>query len=234
MISQWAGEKSKDQLIADTKIYGPMRVELGRKVCDVMDKWEPYAGKHFVESGTLLGGWRNGQMIPHDDDFDMGVYVSQEQLNDTYGGSHDAFCGAMCERMQAAGLHARCTLTYCKKVEVFLPEHGKYLLKPDIDFHNVTVDITLFVDHPTNKGNMGSTHTRCQFIDVPLADMWPTAPVHYCGYDFKGPRLPESFLTSMYGYLGLGAVYNPETGLYEKKEDFEARQALKAKAEEAK
>ena len=29
----------------------------------------------FIENGTLLGAWRNGKFIPHDDDFDMVMLI---------------------------------------------------------------------------------------------------------------------------------------------------------------
>jgi len=230
MISQWSGEKGREQLIADCKVYGPLRTEIGLKTAAALEKWALAKDRYFLESGQLMGAWRDGTMIPHDDDFDLGIYIDKKTLDETFAGSLDAVCGAMCQRFIDAGLHARCTLSYVKKVEVFLPEHGKYWLRPGIDFHNVTVDVTVFVDHPTVPGHMGSSHTRCQQVCVAFEDMWPTAPIEYCGHSWLAPRNPEAFLKSMYGYLGLGAVFDPETNLYVPKAEFEAKQSGKKAA----
>lgn len=35
----------------------------------------PKTGEYFMENGTLLGAWRSGKFIPHDDDFDFGLLV---------------------------------------------------------------------------------------------------------------------------------------------------------------
>eukprot|EP00330_Aristerostoma_sp_ATCC50986_P002922 CAMPEP_0114585280 /NCGR_PEP_ID=MMETSP0125-20121206/8884_1 /TAXON_ID=485358 ORGANISM="Aristerostoma sp., Strain ATCC 50986" /NCGR_SAMPLE_ID=MMETSP0125 /ASSEMBLY_ACC=CAM_ASM_000245 /LENGTH=82 /DNA_ID=CAMNT_0001780321 /DNA_START=77 /DNA_END=325 /DNA_ORIENTATION=- len=82
MITGWHQSKSKEQLIEAAKKYGPMRNELGLKVKDFLERWELTKGLWFLESGTLLGAWRNGKMIPHDDDLDMGVYISNKVINE--------------------------------------------------------------------------------------------------------------------------------------------------------
>jgi len=33
----------------------------------------------YIENGTLLGAWRNGKFIKHDDDFDIGVLINSKE-----------------------------------------------------------------------------------------------------------------------------------------------------------
>ena len=65
--------------------YGTQRLE--QKLCFLLylknnvltNINKPY----FIENGTLLGAWRNGKFIPHDDDFDFAMLIdSEDEINE--------------------------------------------------------------------------------------------------------------------------------------------------------
>ena len=73
------GTITKDNLktrYEETEKYGPIRLKLSRVVVDAMRKcgwvWS-------LDGGDLLGAYRSGKMLPHDDDFDFWVYSDEVQ-----------------------------------------------------------------------------------------------------------------------------------------------------------
>ena len=56
--------------------YGTERIELGKTLALVMDAM-PCRPRYFLDNGTLLGVWRDGQLIEKDDDFDFGLLVDK-------------------------------------------------------------------------------------------------------------------------------------------------------------
>ena len=52
-------------------IWGNERMSLALVVCDILKRT---SNIWFIENGTLLGAYRNGNLIPHDDDFDILSY----------------------------------------------------------------------------------------------------------------------------------------------------------------
>ena len=57
--------------------YGDQRLELAKLLRDeVFDKLNL---SWYIENGTLLGAWRNGKFIKHDDDFDIGVLINSKE-----------------------------------------------------------------------------------------------------------------------------------------------------------
>ena len=73
-------------------IWGLQRLELAKIVRDYMRNYNNYFSSRrnkdqdkktsnfilrdfCIENGTLLGAWRSGKFIPHDDDFDMAMFI---------------------------------------------------------------------------------------------------------------------------------------------------------------
>jgi hypothetical protein len=49
-------------------VFGDERIELAKQVVLVMDEM-PTKARYFLDNGTLLGLWRDGELIDNDDDF---------------------------------------------------------------------------------------------------------------------------------------------------------------------
>ena len=206
---------SYDKALFNTLKYGSHRVELARKLIPWLNKF-PGGLIWFLESGTLLGAYRNGKMLDHDDDFDLGFYLPKKNLSilrrlNTY--------------LKDAGFNCRIVDTYCTKVEIFDPKHGKYSLKNregNPDFHNVTVDITMFIDSPGKPGMVTFLHNHAEKGDlhVPITTVSRLDSLEYEGYHWPVPSNTKKFLEGIYGYIGHGAIYNPLTFRYEKSPSF--------------
>ena len=74
---------------------------------------ESYRGQceWFIESGTLLGAFRSGKFIPHDDDFDIGVFWPENALEHLFA-LHEVLVNRLPEPLQC-----RLVTSYCKKIE---------------------------------------------------------------------------------------------------------------------
>eukprot|EP00039_Didymoeca_costata_P025516 m.13671 g.13671 ORF g.13671 m.13671 type:complete len:234 (-) comp4897_c0_seq1:33-734(-) len=224
MLNVWYKDTNKEELIKRAAIYGPLRNVLAQKTCKILSEWKQTENRWFLESGTLLGAYR-GAMIPHDDDFDLGVVPRRK--SEGHGDSPDnifsaeetmeEFLEVMCKKFQSAGLHARVTKTYNKKVEVFDPEHGKFDLGPGVDFHHVTVDVTVFPLHPEKSECITHPHYTMGHVCIPWNELFPTESIMYEKLEFQAPKNVQLTLESFYGYLGKDSCFNPETNLYEKK-----------------
>ena len=205
-------EANYDQCLAETRLYGPKRVAAAKAVQKAL---EPRKTEFqiYLDGGTLLGAYRNGKMIPHDDDFDYGIYVPDED--------------GILRMLQSLKEHLDATLpekyrsrvvsTYSKKVEVYEPEWGKYpFLQNTTDYHNVTVDITAFVDD--GEGLLRIPHYHLDWFRTRRENVFPLTTVLYEGESFPAPCNAKQLLEDMYGYIGEGAVYDPQTKKYVPKE----------------
>ena len=60
-------------------LFGSERTDLA-KACAVVLEAMPSKPRYFLDNGTLLGLWRNGQLIDKDDDFDFGLLVDGKDV----------------------------------------------------------------------------------------------------------------------------------------------------------
>ena len=199
--------------------WGAERLALAVIVKDWLDKAQH---SWFIESGTLLGAWRSGSFIAHDDDFDIALVI----VNEDVAGELRCQCDLLAAALPAP-YECRVTASYCDKIEVFDPTQGDYALLGDqyqgARFHYVTIDLQAYVPRPFEEGDAQSgqklvpRYRACPegHAVVPVYD--DCLPVGSCtleGQVFPTPHDTEAFLRTMYGYLGKGARFDPVTGKY--------------------
>lgn len=193
---------------AGCDIYGSQRLELAlflkkNILNDLGVAW-------FIENGTLLGAWRNGKFIAHDDDFDFAILINNiEDIPAIYEKINNS--------LQNSKYKSRLIQTYCDKIEVYDENYGKYFLigkqYNNNDYHYVTIDLQFYIKENDKYTKLyyanPFTYTFSDQTILPLTSIELENEI------FNAPAKIEKFLVENYGSLDPNASYNSKTGLYE-------------------
>lgn len=193
---------------AGCDIYGTQRLDLATYMRDDILYQLPFPW--FIENGTLLGAWRNGKFIPHDDDFDIAILV--ESIEDIEK------ITKIVQTTLKSQYQSRLVTSYATKLEIFDPAFGKYILPGpkynQSDYHYVTLDLQFYLKKDTIY--------ECMYYISAKMEQFPTevvVPISKTivleGESFQIPAQVESFLKIKYGSLSPNAKYNSVTGYYE-------------------
>lgn len=206
-------------MIQQKNKYGAHRVALAKHIVKFFDR---LGIRWFIDTGTLLGAYRNGRMLPHDDDFDIGVMGSEKLLQVIYQKLKKR------SHMFGETIEVICVDSYCKKVEVFDTKFGKYELDcgryGTNDYHNVTVDIQLYSTPPSIKQEDLKPTTKVTLeyykdnlmdnVKLKVGQIIPYSTIIYEDIAWSAPHQVTSYLKSHYGYIGPNAIFDPKTMKY--------------------
>ena len=188
-------------------IFGAARLALAKLVQPALNAADL---TWYLDAGTLLGAYRSGEQIAHDDDFDIAAYVPDFQNDDLEA----------IRRKIAATLPApyetRVVTSYARKVEVFDSRSKTFLLPPayqGADFRVVTVDVQIMTDA---AGGVRYLHDMLDHVRVPKHAIAPTGEIMLDGHMFSCPHAVVRFLEAQYGYIGSDAHFDTRTKLYVK------------------
>ena len=131
--------------------WGPQRLHLAKVLKPILDSFAAEnSAPWFIESGTLMGAWRNTRFIPHDDDFDVGILCSSDNMEtvDALLGSLQDYIEREFGALQLDEYKVRRVTQYCHKLEIYEPALGSYTLLGEsylgCDFHYNTVDVHVY------------------------------------------------------------------------------------------
>lgn len=137
--------------------------------------------KAFPCYGTLLGIYRDGDFLPHDDDIDLAVVVDLPK--------------------ETSYLDAT------KQWAAKLGEHGLLCRPPtpsSLNLHCYFEDFDMdlfFIYRIPEKSDTVWTHMEgYQAREVERSLLEPQSTLHFCGYEFYAPAKIEAFLKERYGY----------------------------------
>jgi hypothetical protein len=197
-------------------IWGKERLKLGMLLRD--EVLNHLGIPWVIENGVLLGAYRTGKFIPHDDDFDMALFFEsnptplvQDILNKI-------------KQLLPAPYEARYVSTYCEKIEVYDPTHGDYILAGPryngADYHHVTADLQFYQRFDNIYRVL--YYASPNVVEIPGEAVFPLGSIMIEGQEFKAPCDVVKYLKCWYGSLSQNVKYNPDTGFYEELKETES------------
>ncbi|KER33732.1 hypothetical protein T265_12530 [Opisthorchis viverrini] len=165
----------------------------------------------WITYGTLLGSWRDGNMIPYDSDVDISILGSYEKrLRElatdrksiqkgkfnlvTRPGEHCVTSPGL--RLDCGGRNVtslRDTCSFCGPLARMFRQYGEY-----IDIYPVHLEVRMDVaNNPIEFGYLDEGMDRDRV--EPASVIFPLRNCKYMGLNVPCPNDPERFLTSVYG-----------------------------------
>lgn len=204
LLEEWNNFKNP---LSGMDRYGDQRLKLAVLLRDSILKQEV---QWTIENGNLLGAWRNGRFIAHDDDFDIAVFFEKDAKSELK---------AELQRIKEVlppPYQARLICSYTDKIEVFDPSYGSYTFNDPAydgaDYHHVTVDIQAYQREGDGYRIQRTSNPRT--VVQQHEDVFPIGRIILEGETFQAPHNVESFLKENYGSVSPNAKYNKESGLY--------------------
>lgn len=146
--------------------------QVERELHDLMTDLESMDVKPFLNSGTLLGYFRDGCPIPYDDDFDLGIHIEGEN-EDEVAQNWQCFVSKVSKRYAIIDKGSLIALKMSNGVQIDL-------------FACWTIKDQLFV------------YPYC-WADIEASALLPMRNLNICGRDFRVPGDPEAVLAVNYG-----------------------------------
>lgn len=194
--------QNKEEYIRKIDMVKPEKLQMFKMVAETLNKNNI---KFWLDGGTLLGAYRNGEMIPHDLDMDLAIF-GDEDLDKA---------GKLLENLKPEEYTVRYghfSGTPAKKIELF--KTGYSATHPE----TIWIDIVMYSYNKeedyvwTEYFAYGFEKNRYKFDWI-----FPLGTVMFEGMEMSCPKNSEAYLTELYGYLGKDCFYNTETQKYEKR-----------------
>lgn len=195
-----------------TNKYKPLLLDMANFVQNILVEYKKVdpSFKWFLNDGSLLGAHRSGKMVKHDYDFDFGIYYTKDKMSKLSKFLED--------RLGGTNYKSLIIDNYAHKIEVWDPAHGIHsTVAPR--FFNVIMDLQLFTVDPEDNNSVMVQYFRINNKDNNrYKKEWfdNMRTIEFEKFEYPCVSDPESFLKVTYGYIGENAVFNKETGKYEK------------------
>ncbi len=211
----WWGDvttSNKEEVIKKNKEIIGERLELFRIIKGILED----AGiEFFIEGGTLLGAYRNGQFIYHDNDTDIGcvnkVFVKvgevlDRKLPDKY---------TYKQRTEVGGYLTNAFGCFPKDGEKYVDAYGQEWPLNMLDIYNYIYseeEKSFRLDHD-RAGRDAKGNPKW----IPEDVIFPLGTIMFEGIKCPCPNKPKEFAEIEQGYLGEDFEFDQETQLFIKR-----------------
>lgn len=211
----WWGDvttSNKDEVIKKNKEIIGERLELFKTVKEILDNC---GIKFFIEGGTLLGAYRNGQYIYHDNDIDTGC-ISQEYVK--VKGALDKHLPdkyAYDQRTAIGDVSTNAFGIFPKGGEKIVDAHGNEWPLNMLDIYHYIYgeeEKSYRLDHD-KAGRDAKGNPKW----IPENIIFPLSTIMFEGMEVPCPNKPKEFAELEQGYIGEDFEFDEETQLFIKR-----------------
>ena len=211
----WWGDVTtgnQDEVVKKNKEIIGKRLELFRTVKGILED----AGiEFFIEGGTLLGAYRNGQFIYHDNDIDTGCvnkeYVKVKEVLDKK--LPDKYTYE--QRTKVGEYLTNAFGCFPKDGETYFDAYGQEWPLNMLDIYNYIYseeEKSYRLDHD-RAGRDAKGNPKW----IPEDVIFPLSTIMFEGIECPCPNKPKDFAELEQGYLGEDFEFDPETLLFVKR-----------------
>ena len=209
LLSCWGEvttENEQEVIAANRKIHPQIRELL----CVVSDILNAARIEYWIDQGTLLGAYRSGRFIARDSDADIAIR-REDQFESLFQLLTSALPGIYgCERK---GSHCKGYRTWLKTGGTFKGSYeGREIEWPlvacDLMFYQYNTPDKTYVQHYEGFGV-----NTCFF---PQAVIFPLGQIEFEGSMYPCPAQVKEYLEIQYGYIGEGAIWDPQASRWTK------------------
>ncbi|XP_065187447.1 uncharacterized protein RP688-like [Sycon ciliatum] len=204
----WLGEvtvANYAEMVERYALYRTQRLNVLKLVAEILEKEDI---TYWLDCGSLLGAYRNGKMIPHDNDTDVSMLGDEE---------FDRARKALRQNLPSVYSIEDGT-SYAEKLLISHNASGTYQYSDNIDFSNVTGDVYKFklrqdgtLQQIYYKFNLGERRYQHDWV-------FPLGKIQFEGLTLPCPNNVKAYLEEMYGYLGTDFKYDPVSTRFVKRD----------------
>eukprot|EP01084_Bolivina_argentea_P013919 26055_1 len=204
-------EKRKEFIVKNTRLKS-YKIELYSNVKDVLDK---HSVCHWIDCGTLLGAFRNNEMIPHDHDIDIAVHQCDlKKFIDILQNELKLVNSDYVVQPKKNG----------QQINVFLPNFGLRTFTSsnnDVWSEGQTIE-EIWLDLYEYKELKDNKYLMHSYSDIGetkhlKTDIFPLNSTKFEGILSFVPNKTEKYLKSLYGYIGEDCKWDEKLRKYVKR-----------------
>ena len=187
--------------LTENAIWKPARLRMFDEICEALERDHV---QYWIDSGSLLGAWRSGGMIPHDDDVDIGI--AGREMHARARAAVEAHCPHLMIKKAS----------YSGKWEVYDPTSPEIPWGDNGDtWHMISCDIDLYLEQEDGWQqqyfNFGIEQNR-----ISNDTLFPLGTIQFEGRACPAPHRVQEYLEGVYGYLGEDAEYDKDAQKFRK------------------
>jgi glycerol-3-phosphate cytidylyltransferase len=203
----WWGEvtsNNKDEVIAKNLKLKDDRLALFKIIKDILDSNNI---EYWIDQGTLLGAYRNGQIIPIDNDCDFAICKMEDYKR----------VKLLLDNNLGENYYYLQDTEYAKKYEIRKKDSEMLEIK-NSEWALVACDICMYtLDPETDMYKQEYYQFGIDKTRIPKDYLFPLKEIDFEGHTCPCPNKTKGYLEEYYGYIGEDAVLDPKTSKYKKR-----------------
>jgi hypothetical protein len=204
LLSCW-GEvttENEAEVVAANRAIHPRLERLLSLLSDILNEARI---EYWLDQGTLLGAHRNGKFIPRDSDVDLAIRSEE----------HFTAVPELLEAQLPNAYDWERKGSHCRGYRVWLTAGGSFRGSfggKEIEWPLVACDL-MFYRHREDDNSYSLQYQGfgVDALSIPEGLIFPLSTIEFEKRVYPCPSSAEEYLTIQYGYIGEGAIWDPDS-----------------------